>query len=277
MFGHPIAHSLSPLIHAAFGQATGVDLRYRAIDAPPQQFADALARFAADGGRGANITLPLKQAAFALCASHGAHAQRAGAVNTLVREGRQWHGHNTDGIGLVRDLGQRHRLDLREQRVLLLGAGGAAHGVAPALLDAGIGQLLIVNRSRDRAESLAARLRQPSRVRIATPAQLATLDAFDLLINATSAARGGALFELPDTLLQAQSVALDLGYGPAADDFLAWAQRHGCALALDGLGMLIEQAAESFLLWHGLRPPTDAIHAQLRARLPLAQFNASTP
>ena len=147
VFGHPVAHSLSPRIHAAFAKQTGIALEYKGIDATPEEFASALAAFAASGGVGANVTLPLKEAAFALCQRVSERAQRAGAVNTLTLQAGGWDGDNTDGAGLVRDLTDRHALDLRSRRTLLLGAGGAAHGVAPALLDAGIGDLFIVNRS----------------------------------------------------------------------------------------------------------------------------------
>ena len=146
VFGHPVAHSLSPAIHADFGKQTGIALDYTAIDAAPEEFTAALERFAADGGKGANVTLPLKEAAFALSASLSDRARVAGAVNTLVRNDGQWQGDNTDGAGLVRDLTERHGLDLRGRRVLLLGAGGAARGVAPALLEAGITEMVVVNR-----------------------------------------------------------------------------------------------------------------------------------
>ncbi|MEO6365056.1 MAG: shikimate dehydrogenase, partial [Luteimonas sp.] len=136
VFGHPVAHSLSPRIHAAFGKQTGIPVHYVSIDAPPEQFTAALTAFAHNGGVGANITLPLKQLAFALCDDVTERARRAGAVNTLVRNGDTWHGDNTDGAGLVRDLTGRHALDLRTRRTLLIGAGGAARGIAPALLEA---------------------------------------------------------------------------------------------------------------------------------------------
>ena len=148
VFGHPVAHSLSPHIHAAFGRQAGISVDYRAIDVVPGHFSEALAEFAAHGGAGANVTLPLKQAAFDLCEDITERARRAGAINTLVRNGDTWHGDNTDGAGLVRDLTGRQGLDLRARRTLLLGAGGGARGVAPALLDAGIGELFVVNRTR---------------------------------------------------------------------------------------------------------------------------------
>ena len=267
VFGHPVAHSLSPRIHAAFGRQAGVALRYEAIDAEPAGFAAALAAFAARGGSGANVTLPLKEAAFALCADASARARRAGAVNTLLRHADgQWHGDNTDGSGLVRDLTERHGLDLRERRTLLLGAGGAARGVAPALLDAGIGELTIANRTGTRADALADALGDPARVHVRYLDDLAAQGEFDLVVNATSAARGGALPALPMALVGPRSAAVDLSYGEAAIPFLAWARAAGAQAAIDGLGMLVEQAAESFLLWHRVRPDTDAVYAELSGR-----------
>lgn len=266
VFGTPISHSLSPRIHAAFGQQAGIDLDYAAIESGLEEFPAKLAAFAAGDGSGANVTLPLKQAAFALCRSTSGRARRAGAVNTLVREGDGWHGDNTDGIGLVRDLTGRHMLDLRARRTLLLGAGGAARGIAPALLEAGIGEMTIVNRTPERADALADALGEPGRVHPRYLADLASLGEFDLIVNATSAARGGELPALARALVGRRTAAVDLSYGEVAIPFLAWARANGCHDAVDGLGMLVEQAAESFALWHGIRPETDAVYAELSGR-----------
>jgi shikimate dehydrogenase len=267
VFGTPISHSLSPRIHAAFGKQAGIALDYVAIEAGNDDFRGKLAAFAARGGAGANVTLPLKQAAFVLCRSTSERALRAGAVNTLVRtEDGNWHGDNTDGIGLVRDLTERHGLDLRARRTLLLGAGGAARGIAPALLEAGIGEMTIVNRTPERADALADALGEPGRVHPRYLADLAALGEFDLIVNATSAARGGELPALPHALVGRRTAAVDLSYGEAAIPFLAWARANGCHNAVDGLGMLVEQAAESFALWHGMRPETDAVFIELSGR-----------
>ncbi|TXH64173.1 MAG: shikimate dehydrogenase [Thermomonas sp.] len=265
VFGHPVAHSLSPRIHAAFGKQAGIDLDYVAIDAQPADFADALAAFAARGGNGANVTLPLKEAAFALCADTSERARRAGAVNTLVRNGDAWHGDNTDGAGLVRDLTGRHGLDLRARRTLLIGAGGAARGVAPALLDAGIGDLFVVNRTAQRADALVDALAQPGRVHPRYLDDLVALGEFDLIVNATSAARNGQIPALPRALVGRRTAAVDLSYGEAAIPFLAWARASGCHDMVDGLGMLVEQAALSFARWNAVEPETDAIYGALRA------------
>ncbi|HLU12364.1 MAG TPA: shikimate dehydrogenase [Arenimonas sp.] len=267
VFGHPVAHSLSPRIHAAFAAQFGMALEFAAIDAPPDQFEQFLARFAASGGRGASVTLPLKELALRLCAETSARARRAGAVNTLLhRDDGSWYGDNTDGIGLVHDLTERHRLDLRGRRVLLLGAGGAARGVAPALLDAGIGELWIVNRTSEKADALADALGEPGRVHTRYWKDLGQLGGFDMLVNATSAGRGGGGLDLPFSLAGNRALAVDLNYGEAAVSFIAWAGAAGIEHRFDGLGMLVEQAAEAFALWHGKRPDTDEVYDALSSR-----------
>ena len=260
LFGHPVAHSLSPRIHAAFARQAGIDMDYSPIDT------EALdAALAAFDGDGANVTLPHKQRAAELCVSLGKRARRCGVVNTLVRVDGGWHGENTDGLGLVRDLTDRHRLDLRGRRTLLLGAGGGARGVAPALLDAGIAELFIVNRTPARTDALADALGEPGRVHPRYFDDLQALGEFDLVVNATSAGRHGALPTLPMSLAGPRTAAVDLSYGEAAIPFLAWARAAGAREAIDGLGMLVEQAAESFRLWHGVRPETGVVFAALQA------------
>ena len=266
VFGHPVAHSLSPRIHAAFGAQTRIAIAYDAIDTAPEAFADALAAFAAAGGTGANVTLPLKELAHGLASTRSERAERAGAVNTLVRQGETWHGDNTDGAGLVRDLTERHGLDLRGRRTLLVGAGGAARGVAPALLDAGISELYVVNRTATRTDALADALGEPGRVHPRYLEQLGELGEFELIVNATSAGRGGAMLSLPRSLVGVRTAAVDLSYAEASVPFLAWARAHGCRDTIDGLGMLVEQAAESFALWHGVRPDTTAVFESLQSR-----------
>lgn len=266
VFGHPVAHSLSPRIHAAFARQTGIELEYAALDVAPHDFVGALDRFAGEGGQGANVTLPLKEAAFAICTRTSDRALRAGAVNTLTWNDGQWYGDNTDGAGLVRDLTDRNSLDLRGRRALLLGAGGAARGVAPALLDAGVAELIIVNRTPERADALADVLGDPARAHSRYWKDLGELGDFGLIVNATSAARAGAQFDLPFSLATPRTLAVDLNYGEAAIPFLAWAKAAECRDAIDGLGMLVEQAAEAFEQWHGVRPDTDAVYAALRQK-----------
>ncbi len=267
LIGHPVAHSLSPRIHAAFARQTGIAMDYGLIDATAEEFDDALAKFTAAGGKGANVTLPHKARAAAACESLSDRARRCGVVNTLTRTATGWAGDNTDGLGLVRDLTDRHGQDLRGRRVLLIGAGGVAHGVAPALLDAGISGLMIVNRTDSRTDALADLLGDPARVHPRNFADLHTQGVFDLIINATSighAADGGEL-PLPQSLIAPRGDVVDLGYGEASIGFLAWARAGGADQMMDGLGMLVEQAAESFKVWHGVRPNADEIYAELRA------------
>jgi len=270
VFGHPIAHSLSPRIHARFGTSTGMPLHYAAIDAPATAFAAQLGAFSADGGRGANVTLPLKQEALALCAQASDFARRAGAVNTLsLLPDGSWRGDNTDGAGIVRDLTGRHALDLRGRRGLLLGAGGAARAAAFALLDAGVEELTIVNRTPERADALADAIGQPTRVHARYWNDLGNLGNFELIVNATSAGHGADKLALPFSLVARRALCYDLSYGAAAFAFMAWARAANAGQAIDGLGMLIEQAAESFAIWHGVRPETDAVYAELRGELRL--------
>lgn len=272
VFGQPIAHSQSPRIHAAFGRQEGIAVDYHAIEAAPEQFLAALEAFAAEGGVGANITAPHKEAACALSTTLTSRARRAGAVNTLLRKGDRWHGDTTDGIGLVRDLTDRHSLDLRGRRVLLLGAGGSARSVAPALLDAGILELVVVNRSPERADALIDAMGEPGRAITRYWDDIRELGDFELIVNATSAGRDRANeFKLPLSLVNSMTTAVDLNYGEAAIAFTAWARSAGCRNIVDGLGMLVEQAAESFLQWHGVRPQTEAVYAELRSQhAPLA-------
>lgn len=265
VFGHPIAHSKSPFIHQRFASENHKSIDYRAIDAAPEAFAAALARFAADGGRGANVTLPLKGLAAAQCATLGEAARRTGAVNTLTRGDGVWHGDNTDGAGLVADIAERWRLDLRGRRVLVLGAGGAVAGVLFDLLEAGVEHLTIVNRTPERADALADRIGEPARVSTAYWEDMATLGAFDFVLNGTSAARHGTRLDLPLSIVAPRALAYDMNYGEAAIDFMAWARAAGCEHVHDGFGMLVEQAAIAFRIWHGVRPDTEPVYRELAA------------
>jgi shikimate dehydrogenase len=265
VFGQPIAHSLSPRIHALFGAQLGIALDYRAIEAGRGEFADRVEAFAHEGGRGANVTLPLKEDALALCADLSERARRAGSVNTLIREGQRWRGDSTDGIGLLRDLRERRACDPHDLRVLLLGAGGAARAAAFALADAGVRELVIANRTLKRAEALALAIGDKAHVGVRAWDALASARSFDLVVNATAAGHANAAFEVPPALLATQTLCYDLSYGKAAAAFLEAARKSGATRLGDGLGMLVEQAAESFFLWHGARPDTAPVYAELRA------------
>jgi shikimate dehydrogenase len=265
VFGHPIGHSLSPQIHQAFAQQFGIALAYRAIDAAPSEFAATVRRFFAEGGYGANVTLPHKAAAFALADQHSEAATRAGAANVLTRlaDGRLA-AHNTDGAGMVRDISERHGVDLRGRAALLLGAGGAAYGVAWNMLDAGVETLTIANRSPATADALAAAIGVPARVHSRDWQDLGTIGRFDLIVNATSAGVHGVPLQLPFSLIDTRALCYDLSYGAAATNFLAWAKKAGASYASDGLGMLLETAADAFELWHGKRPDTEPVYRALR-------------
>jgi shikimate dehydrogenase len=265
VFGHPVRHSLSPRIHAAFAAQTGEALSYEAIEAPLTGFADALRAFVAAGGRGGNVTVPFKEEAFRLADRCDALARQAQAVNTLrVEADGSLSGFNTDGIGLLRDLTQNLALELRGRRVLLLGAGGAAAGVIGPLLAAGVAELVLANRTPDRAAALAARFAGQGPIRTAPLA--APGAAFDVVLNATAAGLGGQAPAVPAAAFGPQTLAYDLVYGPAAAAFLALARAAGARACYDGLGMLVEQAAEAFWLWRGVRPATAPVIAALARR-----------
>jgi len=258
VFGHPVAHSLSPRLHALFAEQTGIAVEYTAIDSVPDEFEHAVREFFAHGGRGANVTLPHKAVAFGLAEAHTPTAQRLGVANvlTLLSDGCL-EADSNDGAGMLADMRGCFGFDPRGRDVLLLGAGGAARAAAFALLDAGVRTLIIANRTPERAQALAAALSEPERVRTVKWAALDRCAAFDLIINATSAGVQHAALVLPRSLVQTHTFAYDLSYGPAARAFVEWAQAAGCAVA-DGLGMLVETAAASFERWHGVRPDTAA-------------------
>ncbi|TVS15085.1 MAG: shikimate dehydrogenase [Gammaproteobacteria bacterium] len=269
VFGHPVAHSLSPRIHALFAAQTGESLTYEAIEAPRDDFAGTARAFFAAGGRGANVTLPFKGEAIGLADACDAAVARAGAANTLRREadGRLT-AFNTDGIGLRRDLECNLRCPLQACTVVMLGAGGAAAGVIEPLLNAGVARLVIGNRSPDRAAALASRFADFGPV-LAMP--VAELPPADLLINATAASLDGALPELAPGVVHAHTFAYDMVYAARPTSFLTRCQELGAARVADGLGMLVEQAAEAFLIWRGVRPETAPVLAQLRPQADSAE------
>lgn len=274
VFGNPIAHSKSPLIHAMFARACGEALVYQAELAPLDAFAASLDAFMARGGRGANVTVPFKEEAFRLCARLSERARLAGAVNTLLfSPQRQIFGDNTDGAGLVRDIAQNQGFALAGRRILLLGAGGAARGVIGPLLAEKPAQLLLANRTPQRATDLLAHFQQQAASSAAPLAACAfaapelAAGGFDLVINATSAGLRGQVPPLPDRLFAPGAMAYDMIYGAGETAFLARARQLGAARLVDGLGMLVEQAAEAFQLWRAVRPDTAPVLAALRASI----------
>jgi shikimate dehydrogenase len=268
VFGQPIAHSLSPRIHAMFAAQFGIALDYRAIEAGRDDFVLALDAFARTGGVGANVTLPLKQDALTLCADTSERAARCGSVNTLIRERERWRGDSTDGAGLLRDLRRRCAFDPQGRRCLLLGAGGAARAVAFALADAGVERLVIANRTHERAVALAAAIGARNVAAILSNA-LGEIEPFELILHATAAGHAGAPFALPASIAN-EALCYDLSYGEAAAPFLRWAKSAGAGRIDDGLGMLVEQAAEAFRIWHGRTPETAKVFDALRRERPLA-------
>lgn len=268
VFGHPIAHSLSPRIHQAFAQQFGIQLEYSVADAAPDTFEAAVRQFFENGGIGANVTVPHKRAAYALAAERCDSAARVGAANVLSRlpDGRLA-AHNTDGAGLVRDLVRRQQQELNGNTVLMLGAGGAASGVAWSLLDVGVRSLTIANRNASAAGKLASAIGDPQRVRACGLDQLGDAGPFDLIVNATSAGLLGQTLDLPLSLGGPEVFCYDLSYAKAALPFLAWARAAHARHAVDGLGMLVETAADSFALWHGRCPDTEPVVQELRSYL----------
>jgi len=263
VMGHPIAHSKSPRIHSLFAAQTGQNLEYRAILVEPGGFAAAARAFRQAGGRGLNVTVPFKQDAWVFADILSARAERAGAVNTLIFEAGGVRGDNTDGPGLVRDLTVNHQYPLAKRRILLLGAGGAARGVLQPLLLERPAQLVIANRTANKARDLVLRFSDLGPVSGCGLAELAGRQ-FDLIINATAAGLQDAVPRLPEGVLAAGGWCYDLMYGSEPTTFVRWGQAHGAARSVDGLGMLVEQAAESFRLWRGVWPETGPVIAALR-------------
>jgi shikimate dehydrogenase len=265
VIGNPIAQTKSPRIHAAFARQVGHDLSYEAIFAPRDGFAAAVAAFRDAGGRGLNVTLPFKLDAFALATERTERAEQAGAVNTLKFDGATILGDNTDGAGLVHDIRDRLGFAITGTRVLIMGAGGAVRGVALPLLQERPASITIANRTLEKALALERRFAPFGRLDAGDYARLAGRE-FDLVLNATSASVSGELPPLPDGVFARGSLAYDMVYGNAPTRFLEHAGEHGAAKLADGLGMLIAQAAESFLLWRGVRPDIEPVLEMLRER-----------
>jgi len=262
VMGHPIAHSKSPRIHSLFAQQTGDDIEYTAIQAPISKFTEAATQFFEHGGKGLNVTVPFKEEAWQLSEKRSEQAQLAGAVNTLYLQDSQLCGDNTDGAGLVRDLTVNHKLTLAGQRILLLGAGGAARGILLPLLQQHPEALVIANRTPERAEQLAQLFADFGNV-YAAPNE--TLDsAFDLIINGTSSSLQGTTPAISNAVIARHTVCYDMMYSNEVTSFCQWAHANHAVRCIDGLGMLIEQAAASFYLWRGVRPDTLAVAEMLR-------------
>lgn len=269
VIGHPVTHSQSPFIHAAFAQQTGQAMAYGRIDCGPDGFEAAVRQFAAQGAGGCNITVPFKFSAAKLATRTSDRARMAGAANILSFEPDGWLADNTDGSGLRRDIEHNAQWPLTGRRVLLVGAGGAAAGVLGPLLQGVPQQVVVVNRRPERAQWLADRhklMAQTAGVDLSTAPIEQPGTGFDLVINATASSLQAAPIPVPAAVLGRDALAIDLMYGAAARGFLDWADRHG-AQGRDGLGMLVEQAAEAFFVWRGIRPAGAPVLKALRHQL----------
>jgi shikimate dehydrogenase len=269
VMGNPVEHSKSPWIHARFAQLAGQDLRYEKRLVALGGFVPAVQAFRAEGGKGCNVTVPFKFDAARLATRLTPRAELAQACNTLRFDGAEVIGDNTDGIGLVGDITRNAGVQLAGRDVLLIGAGGAAAGVLGPLVQAMPRRVVVANRTQAKAASLILRhssLARAEGVELAAPPLKEVTAGFDVVINATATSMSGAAVPVPFAVLKPGALACDLMYGPAASGFMEWARSHG-AVARDGLGMLVEQAAESFLLWRGVRPPSAQVLAELRANL----------
>lgn len=264
VFGNPVAHSKSPQIHRLFAEQTGQQLQYERQQVEVGEFADAVAAFFAAGGRGLNITLPFKLEALQVADVLTDRARVAGAVNTLALQQGRLLGDNTDGAGLVNDIRDVLGWHIRGRRLLILGSGGAVRGVLQPLLAQRPAELVIANRTLDRAKQLAVEFRGQGPVDACSFGDL-TGRQFDLVINGTSASLTGDLPPLPDNLLADGACCYDMMYADRATVFMRWASQHGASRCADGLGMLVGQAAESFYLWRGVRPRVQPVLNALRA------------
>jgi shikimate dehydrogenase len=265
--GNPIAHSRSPQIHTLFAQQTQQDILYTKLKVEHGTFADVVASFREMGGKGLNITVPYKHEAWDLATERSSRAELAGAVNTIqIREDGSYFGDNTDGVGLFRDLSENSAVSVEGKKVLVLGAGGAVRGILEPLLQAHPAQLTITNRTAERAEELAELFAGHGNV---DGGGFGELDGqhFDLVINGTAASLQGKLPPLPFDLLAEGATCYDMMYSAEPTPFMQWATEYGAEKVLDGLGMLVEQAAESFTLWRGVRPETRPVIRQLRTEM----------
>lgn len=267
VFGNPIKHSKSPQIHSAFARQTQQQLNYRSHKVEIGKFADAAHSFFENGGKGLNITVPFKIDAFAFADDLSTRARRAGAVNTLaLTDNGRIYGDNTDGAGLIRDIGDNLGWDIANKRVLLLGAGGAARGVLEPLIRKNPSHLLIANRTVQKAQQLAADFSDLGDVRACSFDALSS-NHYDLIINATAASMSGELPPLPSDILSNEGCCYDMMYSAEPTPFMHWGAANAAWAVSDGLGMLVEQAAESFCIWRGVRPQTRPVIDLIRLEL----------
>ncbi|WP_281647343.1 shikimate dehydrogenase [Parendozoicomonas sp. Alg238-R29] len=263
VMGNPIGHSKSPAIHAMFAKQTGEKLRYEALLVPTEEFSEAVEQFYSNKGLGLNITVPFKQDAWNKAERMTDRARRAGAVNTLWKDetGALW-GDTTDGVGLVRDITVNHKVDIEGRRVLVLGAGGAVRGVLESILEKNPSAVVVANRTVSRAEELVKLFGELGNISACGFSEAE--GPFDLIINGTSASLQGECPPLPQTAINQQTTVYDMMYGVEETVFNRWARERGAQTVIDGLGMLVEQAAESFSIWRNKRPETAQVIAKFR-------------
>jgi shikimate dehydrogenase len=272
--GHPVSHSWSPFIHGFFSRETGQSMTYRLYDFLPEEFHERVREFFKEGGRGLNITLPHKIAAVDIADELTARAAHAAAVNTLaLRSDGGILGDNTDGTGLVRDLCDNQGIVITHRRILIIGAGGASRGVLAPLLALSPSEIVIANRTPERAETLAKAFEKLGATR-GVGFRYISGGKFDLIINATSASLSGDIPAVPTSVVGPETICYDMAYGKADTPFLRWAMKLGCTRALQGWGMLVEQAAESFRIWRGVRPSTAPVLAALKERAMIPSMSA---
>ena len=263
VFGYPINHSLSPYIHAAFAKQTGQSINYQAIEVKPENFTQAVKDFFNSGGKGINCTVPLKEMAFDEVDVLSERAKFSGAVNTIkLMENGDLFGDNTDGVGLLKDLMDNLELSLAGKRILVLGAGGAARGILGPLLNSAPRSLCLVNRTESKAQTLKSIFEPIGEINVSTFNNL-TGSTFDLIINATSASLSANLPPLPSQILAEGGVCYDLAYSKHATAFMTWGLKEGAVTSVDGLGMLVEQAAQAFYVWRNVMPDTINVRREL--------------
>lgn len=263
VMGDPVSHSRSPVIHRLFALQTGQSIQYELLQVAPDKLESAIRQFAKTGGKGLNITLPHKSEVTRLIDDMSERASNAGAVNTLVFQDGEIFGDNTDGVGFLRDLQSNLGLELEDANILVLGAGGATRGIISPLLDTKPRSLMIANRTVSRAKSLAEHFSTQGPVTACRFEDVRKPPVYDLVVNATSAGLTGQTPPYPEDAISEHTICYDLSYAMTATPFTRWAKEHGAARSLMGWGMLVEQAAESFYLWRGVRPDTAAILKQI--------------
>ena len=267
VFGNPINHSKSPKIHSLFAEQTGIALTYQAIEVPSDSFNEYVKSFAEQNGKGLNVTVPFKGDAFSICDSLTERAKKSGSVNTIwFNDEKEIHGDTTDGKGLLNDLTVNHELDLKNKSILVLGAGGSVRAILEPLCEQKPKQIVIANRTVSKAEELVELFSDYADIKACSYEDLNQIEqSFDLIINGTSLSLSGKLPDIPMTAINNKTSCYDLMYSDTDTVFMKWAKEQGALKVMDGLGMLVEQAAEAFLIWHSVKPETASVIKALRS------------